>query len=149
MAVETSLEKIIKAFETFADKHMRIEQFSDEVPNSVTAKNWVYPIFVCVTGDADINTGETRQHFIAFFLDRAAGASPNPKELRQKLSDTRQTVKDFVTYFNKNDQQHGFKMVDNVVATPVQMEFDDRVFGWNLSFITQEKFAQNENLLPL
>lgn len=144
--MEKSLQQITNAFSNFADIHKGISQFYPAIlEQKITARGWKYPLMISTIGVSSVNNGEIRYNMNIYFFDMPATEEEHVK----KLSNTFKLCEDFITYFNKNHQDFGFQLVDNVSATPAKASFEDGVIGWNMPIIVQTRSSQNESELPI
>jgi len=140
-----TLSQIITGFGAFATNHLEIAEFYASPIQKATSSNYLYPLMLTTVKSAVIENGQIRIEMDVFFFDLPS----RDTEYIEKLSKTLVLAEDFITYFNKNEQTHGFYLIDGVISEPVYAAFEDGVVGWRVPAVIQVKSAENENILPI
>ena len=143
--MEKSFKQIINSLNSFATAHKGIASFSCNIPQKNIAKSSLYPMLFVTFGNAVFENGQIRLSLECNFLDIPSKES----NYVQELSDMGKIVEDFITYFNKNEEEHGFYFTDTSTASPISYAFEDIVIGFKIPVEVQIKSSQNEYDIPL
>ena len=143
--MEKSIKQILTSIETFSSSHKGIASFSTNPIQKNIAKGSLYPMLFVEIGTATIEPGQIRLNLNCYFLTIPSKEGDYVKG----LSDMLRLSEDFMTYFNKNEETHGFYLSDTATAEPVQMAFDDLAIGFKLPIVVQTKSSENEALISI
>ena len=133
------------SFENFAKAHLEIAEFYSSPIQKAASSNYLYPLMLATIKSAVIENGQIRIEMDIYFFDLPS----RDNEYANKMGSTLVLAEDFVTYFNKNEQTHGFYLIDGIICEPVYAAFEDGVIGWRVPAVIQVKSKENENILPI
>jgi len=142
-----SIKHIDTKMEEFANKHLQVRGYKSEPVLDFDGLS--YPLVWNFYGEIRPRNGEIEIEVTTLILDRVLEDTSNSLDVQ---NDTALIVCDFTTYFSEEeveDEEIGFEMDDNAIATPVVMDYDDTVSGYSISSTIRMPHDMNKLGIPL
>ena len=149
-----SLNQIIALFKDFADRHYFINDFGYGATSDIgTSRQMEFPyMWVTTTQDSVINpqnrTAIPDLSFVVLFMDKTNNQENyldingvNSNNVQEILSDTLQTLQDFITEIQVSFGDYGLMLIDVVRCYPGIDETQDSVNGWIGEFTIRVKHS--------
>jgi len=142
------LLELNETFARFAELHEQIQTYvvmtDSEDPK---AGNRKYPLmWMQLTDDIVLDRNAASLGLTFLFLDKVM---PDDSNLLFVLNDCLNLVQDFRDFFDENEEKFKFTIDTDATATPILIDYDDRLAGYSLSVTLDIQSNRDERVIPM